>query len=1439
MDTATTRRAVAILGAVLAGLVLLLGDRMRAESEEIRAFEDARQRGLTPFDDAIVAIELARTAADLRLVIGEDPEDRARISAVQRLDSWFVPAYAGLFLVLVWLARRRGSGAETEAPEPSPPARGRPPKAPAWMAGLAAGAVVVAAAFDLAENRAILDALGPGGVPEAAAAAIRGAALVKWSAFYLAAGLIGLLLMTRRYRSEAPRFVLAVAGNLFLLAALFGLGVWIVPSFVGAGTWWLVVAVPLLLGIVLARPGVLDEPLPAPRPATPPEPARSDLLLALTRAAEGEIGRDPGGPLGKALGCRLVEYVGNRRRRPLPCVHDEPAGGDVSPEVRRELLADLLVTERLDDARRLARAAGAVPPSIDRLSAAVVERLRSEEDDGLGAILAAHGIEAPRPRDDQEWALAHDSLRVELLLRPSLAARLAERVGAAVPFALAQQAELDEVRSSREARGLGPPAPAGGYAPRRALDLDLAGLALSGGGIRSATFNLGVLQALADLRLLHRIDYLSTVSGGGYVGSWLVSWAKRRERGIRDVQERLSPQRSPDPNAPGVRPIRFLREYSNYLAPRRGLLGPDTWTLLAIWLRNTFLVQSVLVLFLGAILLLPRLVGLLARSSTSGPEGEVWGMTALGLWVFLVLCLRTGTELGRFTKADAARVGTALDADWAPPSKAGPGQVQATIVLPGFAVGMLLAIPLWRWASLEGGPSTGWLAGYGGPVLGVGVFAALLFAIGVLVVEVRAGYARGLLGRSRGATAWTVGLVVIALATLVPAASGGALVAGLASLFLRWASVHDLGSAAGTWHVIALGPPSIIGILGLSLMLHIGLIGRNLDDDRREWTSRLGAWLLIWSVAWLATFGLAVYGPYLLTVIERRLAAAGGLAWLASAGWGAWTAQSPSGPSAPGRRGPSGGEGWVSASRDAAVRLAPFVFVAGLLVLISWGLHLLLLRASAGAPGWSGVSWSTLHLRHWQYMNETALGWAAGLLAALVAATLLLAWRVDVNEFSLHHLYKNRLVRCYLGASRQADGRVRRAHPFTGFDREDDLPLASLRVDPPGAAPTGGDSGPAEKEGYRGPFPIVATALNLVKGEDLAWQERKAQSFMFTPLYSGYDYAPAGPPRSERSPHLASHALRPTPSYGYPPEGIHLGTAFAISGAAASPNMGYHSSPAAGFLMTMFNVRLGWWMGNPRHEGAWRQASPTLGLSSLVRELTGATTNTSAFVNLSDGGHFENLGLYELVRRRCRFIIAGDAEQDGELTFGGLGNAIRKCRTDFGVEIRIRPDPIRARDEATRRSKAHAVMGDVLYPGGDRGLLCYLKSSLAGDEPGDVLEYALRVAEFPHESTADQFFDESQFESYRQLGHHVAHRVLGVAVHATGDAVPDDEFWRTLFRHLVPARPKPGASVASSSPPLSGGPGSPGGWAGVERRSGVDRRRGPTAGPERRSGTVA
>ena len=217
--------------------------------------------------------------------------------------------------------------------------------------------------------------------------------------------------------------------------------------------------------------------------------------------------------------------------------------------------------------------------------------------------------------------------------------------------------------------------------------------------------------------------------------------------------------------------------------------------------------------------------------------------------------------------------------------------------------------------------------------------------------------------------------------------------------------------------------------------------------------------------------------------------------------------------------------------------------------------------------------------------------------------------------------------------------------------------------------------------------------------------------------------------------------------------------------------MGYHTSPAVSFLLTIFNVRLGWWFGNPRHREKHRLSSPKVGLLYLVKELTGSANSSTGFVNLSDGGHFENLGVYELIRRRCRCIIVGDAEEDAALTFGALGGVIRKCRIDFNVDIEIVLDRI-VRLPGEDRSVAHCVVADINYPADVNnpvpfaGKLIYLKSSITGDEPSDIREYNWRAEEFPHQTTGDQFFDESQFESYRALGYHIAKTALSQA--ATG-----------------------------------------------------------------------
>ena len=133
------------------------------------------------------------------------------------------------------------------------------------------------------------------------------------------------------------------------------------------------------------------------------------------------------------------------------------------------------------------------------------------------------------------------------------------------------------------------------------------------------------------------------------------------------------------------------------------------------------------------------------------------------------------------------------------------------------------------------------------------------------------------------------------------------------------------------------------------------------------------------------------------------------------------------------------------------------------------------------------------------------------------------------------------------------------------------------------------------------------------------------------------------------------------------------------------------------------------------------------------------------------------------MRRRCRFILVCDAGADPKHRFDDLGNAIRKCRADFGVEIDIHVDSLR-RDPKTGFCEWHCAMGKVRYSKHEQGLLLYLKASLTGDEPEDILNYAREDATFPHQTTADQFFNESQFESYRKLGHHVATQVLKRAV---------------------------------------------------------------------------
>jgi hypothetical protein len=313
-------------------------------------------------------------------------------------------------------------------------------------------------------------------------------------------------------------------------------------------------------------------------------------------------------------------------------------------------------------------------------------------------------------------------------------------------------------------------------------------------------------------------------------------------------------------------------------------------------------------------------------------------------------------------------------------------------------------------------------------------------------------------------------------------------------------------------------------------------------------------------------------------------------------------------------------------------------------------------------------------------------------------------------------------------------------------------------------------------------------ALNVVAGANNAWQERKAEPFVVTPKFSGNEHV----------------GFWPSDTFAQAP-GITLGTAMAISGAAASPNQGYHSSPLIGFIMALFNVRLGWWLGNPSRSGKAVLQGPRFGIYQTIQELFGQTTDESAYVYLSDGGHFENLGLYEMVRRRNHLILVSDGGCDPDCAFEDLGNAVRKIWIDLGIRIEFKKVEIHKR--GLKEKSLYCALGRIYYPEinyqDDRnipGYVLYIKPGFHDDgtEPPDVSAYALANLTFPHETTADQFFTESQMESYRSLGAYIIRTIFGpkAAMPFASPPTPDlAYFWAHIDDYVNEKMPEPDLKV--------------------------------------------
>lgn len=351
---------------------------------------------------------------------------------------------------------------------------------------------------------------------------------------------------------------------------------------------------------------------------------------------------------------------------------------------------------------------------------------------------------------------------------------------------------------------------------------------------------------------------------------------------------------------------------------------------------------------------------------------------------------------------------------------------------------------------------------------------------------------------------------------------------------------------------------------------------------------------------------------------------------------------------------------------------------------------------------------------------------------------------VDVNFTSIHRFYRDKLSKAYI-IGIQDNAEETTSQPDKQVVHTEGVRLSSLNT-------------------QRAPYHLINALLNLQKTSESHKSGRHGDFFIFSKNYIGG--AITGYCKTKRMESVSRH--------------VDLATAMAISGAAAAPNAGKVTVKPLIFIMAMLNIRLSYWLLNPAKVNSknlrfYNSPFSRVGPTYFLRELLGKPDAKHNFVNLSDGGHIENLGVYELLRRQCRLIICGDGEADKQLTFQGLSELVRMAQIDLGIKIDV--DGL----DMIRRGEQHHAICTIHYSEGRIGKLIYLKSSLLGDNSlkatlaaeqyrssqhrddnfmydnnAYIAHYKENNPDFPHQTTADQFFDEAQFECYRALGYQVA-----------------------------------------------------------------------------------
>ena len=754
---------------------------------------------------------------------------------------------------------------------------------------------------------------------------------------------------------------------------------------------------------------------------------------------------------------------------------------------------------------------------------------------------------------------------------------------------------------------------------------DLNGLALSGGGIRSATYCLGVLQGFTRLGLLARFDYLSTVSGGGFIGGWWSAWFSRSQHiGMFPPPEQIEPGRehsyrkkassglTDSSISAGVDPIHHVRLFSNYLTPRKGALSLDTWRAITVGFRN---------LLATWLILLPVMVAV----------------------ILLVQMYFVHFQGGQFFGAPA-KIG---DPEWS--------QRVRLLLAPLIFLGGLFVTISFAWVinTWDSGPLGTWYIRWISVVFaliaGVLVTGTVAFeALGIDLLSIREEHLKDLsTPQLHPGLVFSLVWLILAILTL---------------LCCYWPAITRKCTPEETGTRLTQASQAIlVGLVAVGVTL--GFFGfvrefwAYVDAAERSYVAKAGGWM-------------AVLGS------------------LASIAFTLWKA-SPTG----------GGDLRGEERSELPSRLVFAIAPPAALVIIGWLVAEAVDRSFSHLLGcdfeterqvfyWSALVfvslslaclfWETVHERmvpellHWilgfvyvSFLGVLIFGWRSGLMTeptwlpeflAFTGLALMwgwvgtFGWYVDPNELSLHGFYKARLTRAYLGASNPK--RFFAGSEVTKAVNGDDVLLSDLQNCQSGA-----------------PYHLINTTLNLVGGHDLGTAQRMAEPFLLSKLYCG-----------------AVGGYRPTEHYMN--GRLTLGTAVAVSGAAVSPNMGSMTvGSALAMLMTFFNIRLGYWAPTPSHR-SWRSPQARHWPWYTLREFLSQTTDQAKYCNLSDGGHFDNTGVYSLIARACRSIVMVDCGADPRPCFQDLGGVIRRCRIDFGAEIEIDITGLANPASPTRRRSA-------------------------------------------------------------------------------------------------------------------------------------------------------